>query len=86
MTRTMVTGRASKGEETGRNGCAKDRRKKVWRVLARLLPRIITTEEEHEWMLAKVEKPMDKGERRTAEQDAALDLMVRLIQDYDERN
>ncbi len=60
--------------------------KKYGRVLARLLPRIITTEEEHERMLAEVEKLMDKGERRTAEQDAALDLMVRLIQDYDERN
>ncbi len=60
--------------------------KKYGRVLARLLPRIITTEEEHERMLAEVEKLMDKGDRRTAEQDAALDLMVRLIQDYDERN
>ena len=60
--------------------------KKYGRVLARLLPRIITTEEEHERILAEVEKLMDKGERRTAEQDAALDLMVRLIQDYDERN
>jgi hypothetical protein len=60
--------------------------KKYGRVLARLLPRIITTEEEHERLVAEVEKLMDKGERRTAEQDAALDLMVRLIQDYDERN
>ena len=35
-------------------------------------------------MLAEVEKLIDKGEHRTAEEDAALDLMVRLIKDYEE--
>jgi HTH-type transcriptional regulator/antitoxin HigA len=34
-------------------------------------------------MLAEVEKLMDKGEHRSAEEDAALDLMVRLIKDYE---
>ena len=34
-------------------------------------------------MLAEVEKLMDKGEHHTAEEDAALDLMVRLIKDYE---
>src|SRR5260370_31457950 len=29
---------------------------------------------------------MDKGEHRTAEEDAALDLMVRLIKDYEEEH
>ena len=57
--------------------------KKYARVLAKVLPRVITTDEEHERMLAEVEKLMDKGEHRTAEEDAALDLMVRLIQDYE---
>lgn len=60
--------------------------RKYARVLAKVLPRIITTEKEHERMLAEVEKLMDKGERRTREEDAALDLMVRLIQDYEEEH
>jgi hypothetical protein len=38
---------------------------------------VITTGEEHERLLAEVEKLMDRGDRRTAEEDAALDLMVR---------
>ena len=39
-----------------------------------------------ERMLAEVEKLMDRGEHRTVEEDAALDLMVRLIQDYEEEH
>jgi HTH-type transcriptional regulator / antitoxin HigA len=60
--------------------------RKYARVLAKVLPRIIATNEEHERMLAETEKLMDKGEHRTPEQDAALALMVRLIQDYEEKN
>jgi HTH-type transcriptional regulator/antitoxin HigA len=60
--------------------------RKYARVLARLLPRIITTSQEHERMLAEVERLMDKGDRRTPEQDAALDLVARLIRDYEERH
>src|SRR5712692_6460904 len=60
-----------------------DKKKYAW-VLAKVLPRVITTHQEHERMLAEVEKLMDKGEHRTAEEDAALDLMVRLIKDYEE--
>jgi HTH-type transcriptional regulator/antitoxin HigA len=60
--------------------------RKYARVLAKVLPRVITTGKEHERMLAEVEKLMDQGERRTTEEDAALDLMVRLIQDYEEEN
>ena len=60
--------------------------KKYARVLARVLPRVIATDEEHERMLAEVEKLMDKSEHRSAEEDAALELMVRLIQDYDEEH
>ena len=37
-------------------------------------------------MLAQVEKLMDKGEHRTVEDDAVLDLMVRLIKDYEEEH
>ena len=60
--------------------------KKYARVLARVLPRVISTHEEHERMLAEAEKLMDKGERRSAEEDAALDLMVRLITAYEEEH
>jgi HTH-type transcriptional regulator/antitoxin HigA len=60
--------------------------KKYGRVLARVLPRVIVTDEEHERLLGEVESLMDKGEHRTAEEDAALELMVRFIQDYDERH
>ena len=54
--------------------------------MAKVLPRVITTDEEHERLLAEVEKLMDKGEHRTAEEDTALDLMVRLIKDYEEKH
>ena len=60
--------------------------KKYARVLAKVLPRVIATDEEHERMLAQVETLMDKSVRRTAEEDAALDLMARLIKDYEEEH
>jgi HTH-type transcriptional regulator / antitoxin HigA len=60
--------------------------KKYARVLARVLPRVISSEPEHRRMLVQVEALMDKGERRTAEEDAALDLMVRLITAYEEEH
>lgn len=60
--------------------------KKYARVLARVLPRVITTDEENDRMLAEIEKLMDKGERRTAEEDAVLELMVRLVKDYEDEH
>src|ERR1700693_6244838 len=60
--------------------------KKYARVLAKVLPRVITTNGEHERMLAEVEKLMDKGERRTTEEDTAMELMVRLIKNYEEEH
>lgn len=60
--------------------------KKYARVLAKVLPRVIVTAQEHERMLAEVERLMDRGEHRAAEEDAALDLMVRLIQDYEQEH
>jgi HTH-type transcriptional regulator/antitoxin HigA len=60
--------------------------RKYARVLAKVLPRVIATGKEHERILAEVEKLMDKGEHRTAEEDAALELMVRLIKDYEEEH
>lgn len=60
--------------------------KKYARVLAKILPRVITTDGEHARMLDEVEKLIDKGEYRTAEEDAALDLMARLIKDYEKEH
>ena len=60
--------------------------KKYARVLAKVLPRVIATAGEHERLLAEVEKMMDQGEHRSKEEDAALDLMVRLIKDYEEEH
>jgi HTH-type transcriptional regulator / antitoxin HigA len=45
--------------------------------------RVIASAQEHERMLAEVEKLMDRGEHRSTEENAALDLIVRLIMDYD---
>jgi HTH-type transcriptional regulator/antitoxin HigA len=59
---------------------------KYARVLAKALPRIITSEKEHERTLAEVEKLMDKGDGRSAEEDAALDLMARLVQDFEDQH
>ncbi|MFN0104546.1 MAG: type II toxin-antitoxin system HigA family antitoxin [Bryobacteraceae bacterium] len=47
---------------------------------------MIATGKEHERLLGEVEKLMDKGEHRTPEEVAALDLMVRLIKDYEEEH
>ncbi len=44
----------------------------------------IAMDQEHERMLADVERLMDRSEHRTAEEDAALDLVVRLIKDYEQ--
>jgi len=60
--------------------------KKYARILAKVLPRVITTDKEHARMLTEVEKLMDKGEDRALEEDAALDLMVRLVRDYEEEH
>ncbi len=57
--------------------------RKYARVLAKIRPRVITTDQEHQRMLAEIEKLMDRGVRRTPEEDAVLDLMVRLVQDYE---
>ena len=60
--------------------------RKYARVLARVLPRVISSEKEHQRVLAEVERLMDRGEHRGAEEDAALELMVRLIQDYEQEH
>jgi len=53
-------------------------------LLAKTVPRVITTEEENERALAIVESLMEKGEREmTPEEDALLDLLTNLVRDYE---
>jgi len=60
--------------------------KRYGRLLAKAVPRVITTEEENERAIAMVESLMEKGERNmTPEEDALLDLLTNLIRDYEER-
>lgn len=56
------------------------------RLLAKTLPRVIDTEREHERLLAEAEALMDKGDRRTAEEDALLELIVSLIEGYETKH
>jgi HTH-type transcriptional regulator/antitoxin HigA len=58
--------------------------KRYGRLLAKAVPRVITTKDEHERALAMVESLMEKGERHmTREEDALLDLLTNLIRDYE---
>lgn len=59
---------------------------KYGRLLARALPSVIETEEENERMLAEVERLIEKGARRTPEEDKLFDLMVHLIEQFEERH
>ena len=55
------------------------------RLLSRTMPVVIETEEENERMLSIVEKLMDKGENISAEEEKLLKLLVRLIEDFEQR-
>ena len=58
--------------------------KRYGRLLAKTVPRVITTEEEHGRALALIESLMEKGERSLSlEEDALLDLMTNLVRDYE---
>ena len=58
--------------------------KRYGRLLGKAAPRIIRTAEEHERALGIVDSLMEKGERNmTAEEGELLDLMTRLIGDYE---
>ena len=56
---------------------------KYGRLLAKVLPVRIETEEENERLLKQAEKLMSKGEQRTPEEDALLNLIAHLIQDFE---
>ena len=58
--------------------------KRYARLLAKVAPRVIRTEEENHRALAMVESLMEKGERNvTPEEGELLDLLTNLIRDYE---
>lgn len=60
--------------------------KKYARLLTRVLPAPIETEEEYERLLAEVERLMDKGEEALSpEENKLLDLLATLIEQYEEQ-
>jgi HTH-type transcriptional regulator / antitoxin HigA len=61
-------------------------RKEYGKLLARTLPAVIETEEENEHFLSEVERLMDKGDKRSPEEDKLLELMTTLIEDFEEKH
>jgi HTH-type transcriptional regulator / antitoxin HigA len=60
---------------------------KYARLLTRTLPATIETEDEYERLLAEVEQLMKKGESHlTPEEEKILDLLVTLIEQYEEKH
>lgn len=60
--------------------------RKYARLLTRTLPAPIETEEEYERLLAQAEKLMEKGESAlTPEEEKLLDLLVMLVEQYEEK-
>lgn len=60
--------------------------RKYGRLLARTHPSVIESEEENERILSEVEKLMDKGEKRTPEEGKLLELLVKLVEDFEEKH
>ncbi len=61
-------------------------KKKYGKLLAEVLPRRIETEEENEHYLKIVEQMMDKGaEKFSPEEDKLFDLLVTLIEEFEEK-
>jgi HTH-type transcriptional regulator/antitoxin HigA len=56
------------------------------RLLGRVLPRAIKTEADYERLLAEVDKLMAKGDDLSPEEGALLDLMVVLIEAYEDEH
>jgi HTH-type transcriptional regulator / antitoxin HigA len=55
------------------------------RLLSRAMPVLIETEQDNERLLAVVEKIIDRGDKTTPEEEKLLKLLVRLIEDFEER-
>ena len=57
---------------------------KYRRLLSRVLPVVIETDEENERLLKEIERLMDKGEGNLSpEEDRLFDLMTKLVRDYE---
>ncbi|MFB2938631.1 type II toxin-antitoxin system HigA family antitoxin [Aerosakkonemataceae cyanobacterium BLCC-F154] len=56
------------------------------KLLAETLPRVIHTEDEHKRLVKVVEKLMDLGEELTDEQAELFDLLVTLIEQYEDKH
>ena len=54
-------------------------------LLSQTMPVVIETEEESARMLTTVEKLMENGENLSAEEEKLLKLLVRLIEDFEQR-
>lgn len=61
-------------------------RHKYAKLLARTLPAVVETEEENEHFLEEIEKLIDKGEKRSPEEDKLLELMTTLVEDFEEKH
>jgi HTH-type transcriptional regulator/antitoxin HigA len=55
-------------------------------LLADIQPRVINTEEENEFFLSVIEKLMGLGEELSPEQGHLLDLLVALVEDFEEQH
>jgi HTH-type transcriptional regulator/antitoxin HigA len=55
-------------------------------LLADIQPRVISTEEENEFFLSVIERLMDLGEDMSPEQGYLLDLLVALVEDFEEQH
>lgn len=60
--------------------------KRYAKLLAETLPAVIETEAENERMLAIAESLIDKGEGKSAEELQLLKLIVRLIEDFEDKH
>ena len=56
------------------------------KLLTKTLPRVPRSDEEYDAMLGEVERLMQKGEDRSPEQDALLELLALLVHDYEEKH
>lgn len=55
-------------------------------LLADIQPRVISTEEENEFFLSVIEKLMDLGEDMSSEQGHLLDLLVALVENFEDQH
>jgi HTH-type transcriptional regulator/antitoxin HigA len=60
--------------------------KRYGRLLAKALPAVIRSEEENEKTLLQIEALMDKGDGRSPEEDRLLELLAKLVADFEAAN